>query len=782
MANKFRNISRVNNIYDTNKNINKKDQEDIMSLGNFCGKVLGVCLVYAIIVFQVSMAQGSGTLKGTVIDKANKDGIVGANVIIQNTSLGTAADLDGIFQIKLIPPGKWKVKVSCVGYVPMTREVTIGEGETVEEEFQMTAQVIMGEEVVITAQAKGQVQAINLQLTSDKIVNVVSEARIQELPDFNAAQAISRLPGVATLQSSGEANKVVIRGLDPKYNQITIGGISLASTGSTQMGVSSQGGVGANAYTWMRYALTFQDSVRLRYALTDTADWVHSKADSLGVKGHYVYSFHPRSGTGTMSNGAGGSGTVWTVKNGNWNSTWSNGGKGPLASVRQAPRNAVVTAGTYNFAISVLSIDDTTNEVSWYLIKTDNSYWYGGTFRDTSTTKQFNGICFGYNKDLEATQVKLIAVKVDKGSSVTVPEAPWQSYYTGDWGIFGSRYGGWNFQADTLVIGNAGIGGTTPNTDWASIRGAIEDFIPQTTKGLKVTGNIVLVGGGIQEANSLRIGLLNGSAGSLIKDATIANGDSTRWAGVDTNHTGILIIPRSGGAATPLWGNSVSGSVGVIAGGTWLVPTGNAGNKALGNYSQQPMSAIAGAGTYAFALSVVPQRNGVADVSFKLEKTGYRYAAKITDDNPAVVSLMSKFNGIAFALGSGNTTTALTVTDLKIDTTTSPIDVGTLTSAPLAEQSIPQVYSLEQNYPNPFNPSTTIQYSLPLASHVKLSIYDVLGRVIMNLVDDVQSASYYKVQWNASNLSSGIYFYRLDARSQDGSKDFTSVKKLMLLK
>jgi TonB-dependent receptor len=73
-------------------------------------------------------------------------------------------------------------------------------------------------------------------------VSVVSEARIQELPDFNAAQAISRLPGVSTLQSSGEANKIVIRGLAPKYNQITIGGISLASTGSTQIGISSQGG------------------------------------------------------------------------------------------------------------------------------------------------------------------------------------------------------------------------------------------------------------------------------------------------------------------------------------------------------------------------------------------------------------------------------------------------------------------------------------------------------------------------------------------------------------
>jgi len=215
-----------------------------MFMGNArsLGTGAGAFLFALFLVIQPLQAAGSGTLKGRVLDKANGEPLIGANVIIQNTSLGVAADLDGNFQIKLIPAGTWKVKVSCIGYVPMTRDIAIKEDETANQEFRLTAQAIMGEEVVVTAQARGQVQAINQQLSSDKISSIVSEARIQELPDFNAAQAISRLPGITTLSSSGEANKIVIRGLAPKYNQITIGGISLASTGSTQIGVTSQGG------------------------------------------------------------------------------------------------------------------------------------------------------------------------------------------------------------------------------------------------------------------------------------------------------------------------------------------------------------------------------------------------------------------------------------------------------------------------------------------------------------------------------------------------------------
>jgi hypothetical protein len=87
-----------------------------------------------------------------------------------------------------------------------------------------------------------------------------------------------------------------------------------------------------------------------------------------------------------------------------------------------------------------------------------------------------------------------------------------------------------------------------------------------------------------------------------------------------------------------------------------------------------------------------------------------------------------------------------------------------------------------QNYPNPFNPSTTISFDVPKSAHVNIVIYDVLGRVVTTLVDEVKPANRYHVVWNASNVSTGVYFYRMTAKSTDGSGDFTSVKKLLLMK
>jgi len=107
---------------------------------------------------------------------------------------------------------------------------------------------------------------------------------------------------------------------------------------------------------------------------------------------------------------------------------------------------------------------------------------------------------------------------------------------------------------------------------------------------------------------------------------------------------------------------------------------------------------------------------------------------------------------------------------------------GTTVGVVEAINEVPQVFTLMQNYPNPFNPSTTISYDLPKTSVVKLYIYDVLGRVVANLVDGVQTANRYRVEWNPSRLSSGVYFCRIQAHSQDGSADFTSVKKLLYMK
>ncbi|MBL1211976.1 MAG: T9SS type A sorting domain-containing protein [Ignavibacteriae bacterium] len=92
------------------------------------------------------------------------------------------------------------------------------------------------------------------------------------------------------------------------------------------------------------------------------------------------------------------------------------------------------------------------------------------------------------------------------------------------------------------------------------------------------------------------------------------------------------------------------------------------------------------------------------------------------------------------------------------------------------EVVIPEEYSLAQNYPNPFNPSTTIEYTMPEAGLVKIVVYNVLGQEIVSLVNQMKSQGSHKVTFDASNLPSGIYFYKME------SNNFVQTKKLMLLK
>jgi hypothetical protein len=90
---------------------------------------------------------------------------------------------------------------------------------------------------------------------------------------------------------------------------------------------------------------------------------------------------------------------------------------------------------------------------------------------------------------------------------------------------------------------------------------------------------------------------------------------------------------------------------------------------------------------------------------------------------------------------------------------------------------------LEQNYPNPFNPSTTITFSIFERSTVRLSIFNTLGQKISEILNEVKDAGSYEQSLNASQLSSGIYFYRMDATSaQNSGKTFVETKKMVLLR
>lgn len=94
----------------------------------------------------------------------------------------------------------------------------------------------------------------------------------------------------------------------------------------------------------------------------------------------------------------------------------------------------------------------------------------------------------------------------------------------------------------------------------------------------------------------------------------------------------------------------------------------------------------------------------------------------------------------------------------------------------ISSRIVPQKYSLDQNYPNPFNPSTIIKYALPRNEKVTIDIYDLLGRKVAELVNGEVEAGYHEVKFNAGNLASGIYFYRLSAGS------FTQINKMLLMK
>ncbi len=108
------------------------------------------------------------------------------------------------------------------------------------------------------------------------------------------------------------------------------------------------------------------------------------------------------------------------------------------------------------------------------------------------------------------------------------------------------------------------------------------------------------------------------------------------------------------------------------------------------------------------------------------------------------------------------------------DTTT--FNVDTTINAITEDPTVPSEYSLNQNYPNPFNSSTTIGYSIPEGGPVSLIIYNLVGKELETLVNQEQSPGEYKVNFNASRYSSGIYFYRLEAG------DYTEIEKMALIK
>jgi TonB-dependent receptor len=191
--------------------------------------IFGVLILMSLFLAVSALGQTNVTIKGTVKDGQSGEALPSANVSVVGSSLGAVTDIEGRYVLRNVPPGTVTLRASYLGYKAVDHTLQVKEGIEAKQDFKLSYLGITGEGVTVTAQAEGQMQAINQQLSSMPVMNVVSAARIQELPDANAAESVSRLPGVSLVRTGGEGSKVVIRGLSPQFNQITIDGVELPS-------------------------------------------------------------------------------------------------------------------------------------------------------------------------------------------------------------------------------------------------------------------------------------------------------------------------------------------------------------------------------------------------------------------------------------------------------------------------------------------------------------------------------------------------------------------------
>jgi TonB-dependent receptor len=197
-------------------------------------RIRNLIILSMLLLVQVStsflLAQSNAQVAGRVTDATDGSAICGALVLVRGTTIGTVTDAEGKYTLSSLRPGNITLLFRYLGYRSDSATVEVVTEPPLKIDMALAPEALLGQEIVVTAQLQGQRAAINQQLTSNKIVNVVSKDRIQELPDNNAAESISRLPGISIERDAGEGSRVIIRGLAPTFNSITVNGQKIPAT------------------------------------------------------------------------------------------------------------------------------------------------------------------------------------------------------------------------------------------------------------------------------------------------------------------------------------------------------------------------------------------------------------------------------------------------------------------------------------------------------------------------------------------------------------------------
>lgn len=174
----------------------------------------------------------NATITGVITENETHDFLIGTSITIKGTTTGVVSNANGQYTM-FVPSGKQTIEYSFIGFKTQIHELEFKPGEVITLNVLMESDSQVLEGIVISAQAKGQMAAISRQMNASGIINAVSEEKLRELPDVNVADAIGRLPGLMIQRDGGEGQRIVIRGLDPKFNTVAINGMNAPSSSTT---------------------------------------------------------------------------------------------------------------------------------------------------------------------------------------------------------------------------------------------------------------------------------------------------------------------------------------------------------------------------------------------------------------------------------------------------------------------------------------------------------------------------------------------------------------------
>lgn len=185
-------------------------------------------LFLSLFVTAIGFAQSKGSIVGHVTD-ANNLPIPGAVILIESLNLSVVTDFNGDYTFVGIANGNYKLKTSCLGCKTLIKDVTVA-GKTVEKNFVLDSAVNDLDEVVLKgSNSSGQAKALNKQKSNFNITNIVAADQVGKFPDANIGDAVKRIPGIAVQNDQGEARNIIIRGMAPQLNSVTLNGERIPS-------------------------------------------------------------------------------------------------------------------------------------------------------------------------------------------------------------------------------------------------------------------------------------------------------------------------------------------------------------------------------------------------------------------------------------------------------------------------------------------------------------------------------------------------------------------------